>query len=129
MFLMGVNDILTGNIKTLDKYQQSASTVVRQLHDANIKVYLGTILPFKGYKAANLVGTDTLDPDKETLRTQINGWLRTASGADGIVDFDKALADPADSPRLNAAYQSDWLHPNDAGYEKMAHVAATVLKQ
>ena len=54
--------------------------------------------------------------------------IRTSSGADGIVDFDKALADPADPEKLNAAYQSDWLHPNDAGYAQMALAASKVVK-
>ncbi|MFF5211169.1 SGNH/GDSL hydrolase family protein [Streptosporangium sp. NPDC000396] len=38
-----------------------------------------------------------------------------------MVDFGKALADPADPERLNPAYDSgDHVHPNDAGYRAMA---------
>jgi lysophospholipase L1-like esterase len=128
IFLMGVNDILTGGIKSLDKYLQCAGTIVKQLRDAGYKVYLGTIPPFKGYKAAFLPGTENEDPDKEALRVQINGWIRASSGADGVIDFDKALADPADPTKLAASLQSDWLHPNDAGYAAMAKAAASVVK-
>jgi len=128
LFLMGVNDILTGGIKSLDRYQQCAQTIIKQLHDGGIKVYWGTIPPFKGNKAADLAGAQTLDPDKEALRNQINTWIRSSSGADGVIDYDEALADPSDQQRLNPLYQSDWLHPNDAGYQVMARAAAAALK-
>jgi lysophospholipase L1-like esterase len=125
---MGVNDILTGDIKSLDKYQVCAETIIKQLHDGGIKVYWGTIPPFKGYKAAYLSGTETLDPDKEALREKINDWIRMSSGADGVVDYDKVLSDPSDPQRLRPDDQSDWLHPNDAGYQLMADAAATILR-
>jgi lysophospholipase L1-like esterase len=28
---------------------------------------------------------------------------------------------------MKAEYQSDWLHPSDAGYQKMAETAAALL--
>ncbi|HEY3329764.1 MAG TPA: GDSL-type esterase/lipase family protein [Capsulimonadaceae bacterium] len=128
LFLMGVNDILTGGIKSLDKYQQCTGIVVKQLHESGIKVYWGTIPPFNGYKAGFTAGTTTLDLDKEALRKQINDWIRTSSGADGVIDYDKALCDSGDPSKLRADFQSDWLHPNDAGYHRMADVAAAVLR-
>jgi lysophospholipase L1-like esterase len=128
LFLMGTNDILSGGIKSLDRYQQCAQTVVKQLHERGIKVYWGTIPPFKGCKPACLPNTQTPDPDKEALRVAINAWIRSSSGADGVVDFDKALADPTDPHQITPVLQSDWLHPNDAGYQAMATTAAAVLR-
>ncbi|MFE6036460.1 hypothetical protein [Streptomyces sp. NPDC056452] len=38
-----------------------------------------------------------------------------------MIDFDRALRDPADPERLLARYDSgDHLHPNDAGAEAMS---------
>ena len=38
-----------------------------------------------------------------------------------MADFAKAVADPADPEELNPAYNSgDFLHPNDAGYRRIA---------
>jgi lysophospholipase L1-like esterase len=50
----------------------------------------------------------------------LNRWR---SGAfDGVIDFAKVTADPADPEMLNPAYDSgDHLHPNDAGYRAMAN--------
>lgn len=49
------------------------------------------------------------------------------TGADGVIDFAAALADPAHPEKLRADCQTDWIHPNDLGYRKMAEAAATVL--
>jgi lysophospholipase L1-like esterase len=39
-----------------------------------------------------------------------------------VIDFDKALRDPANPGRMLAACDSgDRLHPNDAGYQAMAN--------
>jgi hypothetical protein len=54
--------------------------------------------------------------------------MRASRELDGVVDFDRALRDPADPKKLIAAYDSgDHLHPSDAGYKAMAQ--AFELKQ
>lgn len=51
----------------------------------------------------------------------MNNWIRTCGEYDAVVDFAKAVADPADPDELNPAYNSgDSLHPNDAGYQAIA---------
>jgi lysophospholipase L1-like esterase len=51
----------------------------------------------------------------------VNHWIRTSGEFDAVVDFAKAVADPADPEELNPAYNSgDFLHPNDAGYRAIA---------
>lgn len=39
------------------------------------------------------------------------------------------MRDPANPSRMLPAYQSDWLHPNDAGYQKMAETAASAVPE
>ena len=59
--------------------------------------------------------------DKDTLRRQLNAWLRTDSPFDAVIDLDTALRDPADPSRMAADYDSgDHLHPGDAGNRAMA---------
>jgi len=116
--LMGINDIINGNIKTIEEYSQIASSLVSNLKREGKKVFWGTITPAAGNK-----GFDA-SPEKETLRQSINAWIRQKSGADAVLDFDAALADPQNPARMKTEYQSDWLHPSDAGYHKMAEVAA-----
>lgn len=122
IFLMGINDIISGKITHPDEYVGKVKSVVAQFKQQGQKVYLGTIMPSKGYAKFDA------DPAKETFRLAINDWIRGDSGADGFIDFDAALRDPADPAKLQEALQDDWLHPNDAGYQKMAETAAAKLK-
>ncbi|MFD5271541.1 SGNH/GDSL hydrolase family protein [Streptomyces sp. NPDC058335] len=61
----------------------------------------------------------------ETIRNQLNQWIRrtagTRNGYDALTDFDRALANPHKPNTLRPAYDSgDHVHPNDAGYQRMA---------
>jgi lysophospholipase L1-like esterase len=80
---------------------------------AGVRIVGGTLLPFKGAGYYTDAG--------EAVRDEVNEWIRTSGAFDAVVDFDRALADPADLDALLPAYDSgDRLHPNDAGYRAMA---------
>jgi len=87
-----------------------------------IKVYGGTVMPF----ATNAYYHP--DAGSERMRAAINAWIRTPGRFDGVIDFDRALRDPARADRLNPAYDSgDGLHPSDAGYRAMADAVPAAL--
>ena len=51
----------------------------------------------------------------------MNDWIRNSSPADAVIDFDKAVADPADPSHLRPEFDcGDRLHPSNVGYEAMA---------
>jgi lysophospholipase L1-like esterase len=96
---------------------ESLTAVYRQLvargHAHRMKVIGATLPPYKGWRTHNA--------EAEALRVRVNDWIRTSGTFDGVIDFDKVTADPADPTRLRADYDSgDHLHPSDAGYEAMA---------
>jgi len=120
--LLGVNDLGHPGTVAPPSEVVSAEDIIgghRQLivraHQAGMRIFGGTILPFKD---------DTLgfySPENERKRSTVNRWIRTSGEYDGVVDFDKAMRDPADPLRLAAPYDSgDHLHPNDAGMVAMA---------
>jgi lysophospholipase L1-like esterase len=97
-------------------YQQ----IIARAHQAGLKVIGGTLLPFKGADYWTAAG--------EAKREAVNRWIRTSGAFDGVIDFARAVADPAHAQRLAPAYDSgDHLHPNSAGYAAMA--AAVNLAQ
>jgi lysophospholipase L1-like esterase len=51
----------------------------------------------------------------------VNEWIRTSHAFDGVIDFDRAVRDPANPTQLLPAFVGDPLHPNDAGYQAMAN--------
>jgi lysophospholipase L1-like esterase len=122
ILLMGINDIITGNkVDSAKAYGEIVQSIIVGCHNQNIKIYIGTIPPAGGYAKFDA------DPAKETLRKEINDWIRLGNGADGFIDFDAALADPADPAKIKDEYQSDFLHLNDLGYQRMAEAAAKTL--
>ncbi|MEI5098815.1 SGNH/GDSL hydrolase family protein [Streptomyces sp. PmtG] len=87
--------------------------LIRAAHAKGLRVVGATLVPFGG--------SDHYGEHAAAVSDAFNTWVRTSGEYDGYVDFDKALADPADAERLRASYDSgDHLHPNDAGYRAMA---------
>jgi lysophospholipase L1-like esterase len=80
-------------------------------------VHLGTLPPTGGARDGEGHGSEAT----ARRRQAVNRWIRTSGVADSVVDFDRALRDPADPSRLRPAYDSgDHLHPSTAGYRAMA---------
>ena len=91
---------------------------IQKVHAQGKKIYFGTITPFGNcfYDKGNFF--------KEAARQTVNQWIRTNKEADGFIDFDEALRDPANPRLLKAPLQEDWLHLNAAGYREMGKYAA-----
>ncbi|WP_412540599.1 SGNH/GDSL hydrolase family protein [Longispora sp. K20-0274] len=89
--------------------------LIRAAHARGVRVVGATILPMKG----NEFGYDT--PANEGVRDAVNDWIRGGGEFDGVVDLDRALADPANPDALLGAYDAgDHIHPNDLGKRVMA---------
>jgi lysophospholipase L1-like esterase len=87
--------------------------LIAQAHSAGLRIFGATLTPFKGAPYYTDAG--------EATRQAVNAWVRTSGAFDGVIDFDHALANPSNPLMMNPAYDSgDHLHPNDAGYRKMA---------
>ena len=111
VFLMGINDILKGTVTKKKDYVASATRIIAKLREQKLKVYVGTLAPAGGPLPY------IVRPATDKLRRDINDWIRTKSGADGVIDFDAAIRDPKNRSRMLTKYQSgDWLHPSAAGY-------------
>ena len=62
-----------------------------------------------------------LHAGKGAIREDVNKWIRENKSADGLIDFDKVVEDPANPGHINPVLDcGDHLHPNDAGYQAMA---------
>ena len=118
----GTNDlgISNGNTEQVVKKLIAAyQTLIDKAHQAGMKVYGGTITPFKGNGWYSYF--------HEAGRRTVNDWIRTSGKFDGIVDFDQLVRDPNDPEKLRAEYSEDWLHLNPRGYEAMGKYAAEVI--
>ena len=115
----GINDL--GNSKdgivTAHELVEAYKQMIGKCHKAGLKVWLGTITPMKGahyYSVSHELG-----------RKLVNNWIRLQHEADGVLDFDKLMRDPADEHALRPGmYLPDHLHPNAEGYKMMGKYAA-----
>jgi lysophospholipase L1-like esterase len=119
----GVNDIGTA-AATPDAQKQVEDSliaayqqIITRVHAMGIRVYGATITPFGG---------NNLYDDPAGLRDQtrqaVNQWIRTSGKFDAVLDFDKAVRDPANPRQILPAFNSgDGLHLNPAGYGAIAN--------
>ena len=116
----GVNDI--GGGAQFAAMKAAYDDLISRAHSKGVLIYAATILPFGGngyYTAAH-----------ENVRQQVNAYIK--SGAfDGYIDFDAALTDGQNPPKLQGPYaawaQQDGLHPGPAGYQKIGDTADLAL--
>ena len=87
--------------------------MVAKAHEHGILVFGATLTPYQGAKY--------FTPAGEQVREAINQWIRTSGVFDGVIDFEKAVADPSNPLHFLPAYDhGGHLHANDAGYKAMA---------
>ncbi|MDE3169859.1 MAG: SGNH/GDSL hydrolase family protein [Acidobacteriota bacterium] len=117
--LEGINDIgLHGrpgaeNPVTAEDLIAAQKQIIERAHLHGIKVMGATLTPYQGATYASDEG--------EKIREAVNQWILTGGAFDAVVDFDKAVQDPANHLQIRASFNiRDHLHPNDAGYKAMA---------
>src|SRR5215831_1034405 len=127
VIFVGINDIgfpgtaiePNGTVRTADEIVAGYKQLIERAHLRSIKVIGSPLTPFENALAGG-PNQGYFAPDKEAKRLAVNNWIRTSGAFDGIIDFDRVIADPAHPAAIAAAYDSgDHLHPNDAGYKAM----------
>jgi lysophospholipase L1-like esterase len=101
--LAGVNDIIAGvqAAPIISAYQE----IVDGGHAKDIKIFGSPVTPMG---------------ENNTIRISVNQSVRDGGYFDAVIDFDAAIRDPGNANNIAAMYNNDNLHPNAAGYEKMA---------
>jgi len=117
IIIEGINDLGTDQSLGARALIDALWLLVRQAQMAGLRVHLGTLTPAFGARQGESQGSLTT----ERRRQLVNRWIRASGVADGVVDFDRAVRDPAQPARLRPVYDSgDHLHPSTAGYRAMA---------
>lgn len=119
----GLNDIGLSGEAGLPGGEVSAAQVIAGLQNLalrarakGIKVWAATLTPYGGALAPL-----RHNEGAETKRVAVNAWIRQSRAFDHVLDFDAAIRDPRQPSHIAPAYDSgDHVHPNDAGYGKLA---------
>ncbi len=81
-----------------------------------LTVYGATLLPYEN----ETYHPGAWTPAGEEKRQLINAWIREGGAFDAVIDFDRALRDPAHPTSMLPVYDcDDHLHPSDTGYRHM----------
>jgi lysophospholipase L1-like esterase len=121
---LGLNDIglpvvanIPSQVVSADAVIAGLKQLVERAHAEGLTIVGATITP-----VGSSIFPGFFTPENEAKRQAVNLWIRTSHTFDGVVDFDKAVRDPADLTQLRPSYNSgDGVHPNDAGYQAMAN--------
>lgn len=124
----GINDIIhpvgtdvnpfrpMSDLPSAGQLEEGVEEYFKIAADRGLKVYIGTLLPIKGWR--------TYAPFREELRNAFNDWARSRRDIAGCIDFDRALRSPEDPAAFAAGYDSgDHLHPSESAYRAMAELA------
>jgi len=116
VIISGVNDVYQG--RPAQHVKEQLVAMYNMAHHAGIKVVAGTIIPF-----------NTATEDQNARMHDINEWIRAQAKADpriGFVDTRAAVAAPGRPDTLVSS--PDGLHPDAAGYRKMADAIEPALR-
>jgi lysophospholipase L1-like esterase len=113
----GMGNIPASEVPTAEEMISGYRQLIERARAKGIAAYGVTLTPFEG-----TVFPGYYTPAKEAVRQAVNKWIRSSGAFDAVIDFERAVRDPAHPTRLLPAYDSgDHLHPNDAGMQAMAN--------
>lgn len=128
----GINDIIhpvgvevnpfrpMSDLPTAEELIEGLKYYISEARKLGYKVFVGTLLPIEGWR--------TYADFRESLRNDVNNWIRTTDLIDGCIDFDLAVRNKENPPAFADGYDSgDHLHPSSSGYKAMADAAMNFL--
>ncbi len=139
---LGANDLRSGCVSAATLIAGRLS-IIAQAHAAGAKIYEATTAPstFCGGQNPGGFGTRYAQGSGEeaqrfllnvwdgtTAASTVNGVTVQPPGADAVIDFSGALADPANLSYMLPKYDAgDDIHPNSAGYGAMVKAIPLTL--
>jgi len=106
VFFEGTNDIVRG--ASAQGLMSGIKVIVERAHAKNLRIIGATIIPR---------GNATWNAAKDTIRHQVNDYIKKGAGFDAVIDFDAVVKNPNKPDEMIPAYNcGDNVHPSPIGY-------------
>jgi len=118
---LGINDIRfradrAHEVVSAEEMTNGLGQLAARAKARGLKIFGCTLLTFED--ETFLAGAYT--KEGEAKRQAVNAWIRQSRAFDAVIDFEKALRDPAHPTRMLPPFDcGDHLHPSDAGYDRL----------
>ena len=124
VLFMGTNDIRRG--ATAANLIEGMTSIAQRIKSKGIRIVAVTIIPRHN---APSTGTNFgWDPEKTSIRNELNQWIRTKGPFDSVIDFDKVVRDPSNPDLIYPPFNcGDGIHPSPLGYYVMGKSVDTGL--
>jgi len=133
IFLAGINDIglpgllnsmeITAPEVTAEQIISEHKKIVAKIKQNGLVAIGGTLTPSGGFAAPAY-----FEEASNAKRQIINDWIRNSGSYDYVVDFDAVLRDTSKPHLMKSELSADGLHPNSAGYQKMADAVYVAIE-
>lgn len=111
--LPGSNNVPESEMITVEEYITGLTVLADKLHARGCKAYIATLTP--------RVLNKPFDLHREEMRHEMNGWIRSNSVFDAVLDFDRVLArEDGEFGMQEGCALPDGLHPSAFGGILMA---------
>ena len=123
---LGINDLIEPQWLNMPEHNVTSAQMIqgmRQLiaraHGAGLKIYGSTITP--GIIPLG-IPDQAFAQHLESVRQQVNAWIRTSGEYDAVIDFDRVVRDPSQPTRIIPSITEHGLsvHTNPEGARLMA---------
>jgi lysophospholipase L1-like esterase len=116
VLFMGTNDIRRD--VTAEQLIAGYRDIIRRVRAAGKEIIGVTIIP--RHNRPPEPGNSGWDDAKTAIRNQVNDWIRHEARFDGVIDFDRVVADPANPDLIYPPFDcGDGIHPSPIGYYMM----------